>query len=89
MARNETPDREMEERLREHFAEEARDLQAPEDLWERLEGRLGKQEPPRFALLRGGATAIGGKPWIPAAAAAVVVVAVGMGAWALAGGPGD
>ena len=89
MARNETPDREMEERLREHFAEEARDLQAPEDLWERLEGRLGKQEPPRFALLRGGVTAIGGRPWIPAAAAAVVVVAVGMGAWALAGGPGD
>ena len=89
MARNETPDREMEERLREHFAEEARDLQAPEDLWERLEGRLGKQEPPRFALLRGGVTAIGGRPWIPAAAAAVVVVAVGMGAWVLAGGPGD
>ena len=89
MARNETPDREMEERLREHFAEEARDLQAPEDLWTRLEGRLGKQEPPRFALLRGGVTAIGGRPWIPAAAAAVVVVAVGMGAWALAGGPGD
>ena len=89
MARNETPDREMEERLREHFAEEARDLQAPEDLWERLEGRLGKQEPPRFALLRGGVTAIGGKPWIPAAAAAVVVVAVGMGVWALADGAGD
>ena len=89
MARNETPDREMEERLREHFAEEARDLQAPEDLWTRLEGRLGKQEPPRFALLRGGVTAIGGRPWIPAAAAAVVVVAVGMGAWVLAGGPGD
>ena len=89
MARNETPDRDMEERLREHFAEEARELQAPEDLWERLEGRLGKQEPPRFALLRGGITAIGGRPWIPAAAAAVVVVAVGMGAWALAGGPGD
>ena len=42
MARNDGPDREMERRLREHFSEEARELRAPDDLWARLEGRLGK-----------------------------------------------
>ncbi len=89
MARNEMPDQEIERRLREHFSEEARELQAPDDLWARLEGRLGKQQPPRFAFLRGGAAAIGATPWIPAAAAAVLVVGLGIGAWALAGGPGD
>ena len=89
MARNELPDQEVERRLREHFEEEARDLRAPDDLWARLQGRLGKQQPPRFGFLRGGAPAIGGRPWVPAAAAAVVVVAVGMGVWALAGGAGD
>ena len=89
MARNDMPDQEMERKLREHFAEEAPDLQAPDDLWDRLEDRLGKQDPPRFALLRGGASAIGSMPWIPAAAAAVLVVGLGVGAWALAGGTGD
>ncbi|MCY3646752.1 MAG: von Willebrand factor type A domain-containing protein [Chloroflexi bacterium] len=89
MARNDMPDQEMERKLREHFAEEAPDLQAPDDLWDRLEERLGKQDPPRFALLRGGASAIGSMPWIPAAAAAVLVVGLGVGAWALAGGTGD
>jgi len=89
MARNDMPDQEMERKLREHFAEESPDLQAPEDLWDRLESRLGKQDPPRFALLRGGASAIGSTPWIPAAAAAVLVVGLGVGAWALAGGTGD
>ncbi|MCY3506370.1 MAG: von Willebrand factor type A domain-containing protein [Chloroflexi bacterium] len=89
MARNDMPDQEMERKLREHFAEEAPDLQAPDDLWDRLESRLGKQDPPRFALLRGGASAIGSMPWIPAAAAAVLVVGLGVGAWALAGGTGD
>ncbi len=89
MARNDVPDREMEERLRSHFAEEARELQAPDDLWERLEGRLGKQQPPRFASLRGGVAAIGEMPWIPAAAAAVLVAGVGIGIWALAIGGGD
>ena len=86
MARNERPDQEMEGRLREHFAEEAEELHAPADLWERLESRLGEQQPPRFASLRGGVAAISEMPWIPAAAAAVLVVGVGIGAWALAGG---
>ena len=89
MARNDMPDQEMEQKLREHFAEEAPDLQAPDDLWDQLENRLGKQDPPRFALLRGGASAIGSMPWIPAAAAAVLVVGLGVGAWALTGGTGD
>ncbi|MDE2933385.1 MAG: von Willebrand factor type A domain-containing protein [Chloroflexota bacterium] len=89
MARNDMPDQEMERKLREHFAEEAPDLQAPDDLWDRLEDRLGKQDPPRFVLLRGGASAIGSMPWIPAAAAAVLVVGLGVGAWAFAGGTGD
>ena len=89
MARNEMPDQDMENRLREHFAEEARELRAPDDLWARLEGRLGEQQPPRFASLRGGVAAIGEMPWIPAAAAAVLVVGVGIGAWALSGGVGD
>ena len=88
MARNDRPDQDMERRLREHFAEEASDLQAPDDLWARLEGRLGEQDQPRFALLRGGVGSIGARPWIPAAAAAVLVAGLGIGAWALAGGTG-
>ena len=50
MARNDGPDRELERRLREHFSEEARDLRAPDDLWARLEGRLGKQQEPPSRL---------------------------------------
>ena len=89
MAPNDALDQEMERRLREHFAEEASELRAPDDLWDRLEGRLGEQEPPRFALLRGGAL-VGGMAWVPAAAAAVLVLAAGTGAWLLAGtGGGD
>ncbi len=89
MAPNDAFDQEMERRLREHFAEEASELRAPDDLWDRLEGRLGEQEAPRFALLRGGALG-GGMAWVPAAAAAVLVLAAGTGAWLLAGtGGGD
>ena len=89
MAHNDAPDPAMERRLREHFSEEARDLRAPDDLWARIEGRLGEQQRPRFAFLRDAATAFGGRTWIPAAAAALLVVAAGVGVWALAGGPGD
>ncbi len=90
MAPNDAFDQEMERRLREHFTEEASELRAPDDLWDRLEGQLGEQEPPRrFALLRGGAL-VGGTAWVPAAAAAVLVLAAGMGAWLLTGnGGGD
>ena len=89
MAHNDAPDPGMERRLREHFSEEARDLRAPDDLWARIEGRLGEQQQPRFAFLRDAATAFGGRTWVPAAAAALLVVAAGVGVWALAGGPGD
>ncbi|MYA19209.1 MAG: hypothetical protein F4Z25_02840, partial [Chloroflexi bacterium] len=68
MARNDTPDHEMERRLMEHFSEEARELRAPDDLWERLEGQLGPQQEPRFAFLRrglpGGLPAFGGTAWV-------------------------
>ena len=89
MAHNDAPDPAMERRLREHFSEEARELRAPDDLWARIEGRLGEQQQPRFAFLRDAATAFGGRTWVPAAAAALLVVAAGVGVWALAGGPGD
>ena len=78
MMRNDSPDPEMERRLRDHFAAEAEDLQAPDDLWDRLEGQLGEQRPPRFTLLRGGAMTLRNRPWLSAAAAAVLVVAIGI-----------
>ncbi|MCY4456082.1 MAG: von Willebrand factor type A domain-containing protein [Chloroflexi bacterium] len=84
--RNDSPDPEMERRLRDHFAAEAEDLQAPDDLWDRLEGELGEQRPPRFTLLRGGAMTLRDRPWLSAAAAAVLVVAIGIATW---GFPGD
>ena len=89
MARNDGPDREMERRLREHFSEEARELRAPDDLWARLEGRLGKQRAPRLAFLRRATAFTSGAAWVPAAAAALLVVVVGIGVWAFAGGSGD
>ena len=89
MARNDGPDREMERRLREHFSEEARELRAPDDLWARLEGRLGKQREPRLAFLRRATAFTSGAAWVPAAAAALLVVVVGSGVWAFAGGSGD
>ena len=89
MARNDGPDREMERRLREHFSEEARELRAPDDLWARLEGRLGKQREPRLSFLRRATAFTSGAAWVPAAAAALLVVVVGIGVWAFAGGSGD
>ncbi|MCY4616155.1 MAG: von Willebrand factor type A domain-containing protein, partial [Chloroflexi bacterium] len=86
MMRNDSPDPEMERRLRDHFAAEAEDLQAPDDVWDRLEGQLGEQRPPRFTLLRGGAMTLRGRPWLSAAAAAVLVAAIGI---ATLGLPGD
>ena len=101
---NDAPDHDMERRLRDHFATEADDLRAPEDLWERLESQLGEQRTPRFTRLRGGVTAIRGltmweqasrRPWLGAAAAAVLVLAIGVATWSLVAGsrpsdgPGD
>ena len=89
MMRNDSPDPEMERRLRDHFAAEAEDLQAPDDLWERLEGQLGEQRPPRLTLLRGGAMTLSQRPWLSAAAAAVLVAAIGIATWGLPGGAAD
>ena len=89
MARNDSPDHELERRLREHFSEEARELRAPDDLWDRLEGRLGKQREPRFAFWRRAMALTAMRDWVPAAAAAaVVVVAVTIGVWTFAGNLG-
>ena len=93
MARNDSPDHELERRLREHFSEEAQDLRAPDDLWDRLEGRLGPQQEPRFAFWRRAKAFTATRDWVPAAAAAgVAVVAVAIGVWAFTGnlgGDGD
>lgn len=90
MARNDSHDRDVERRLQEHFTAEGGDLRAPEDLWERLEGRLGEQIGPRFALLRDRSTGTGGRAWPQAAAAAaVMVVVVGVAASGIADGLDD
>ena len=97
---NDAPDHDMERRLRDYFAAEADDLRAPGDLWERLESQLGEQRTPRFTRLRGGVTAIRGltmweqasrRPWLGAAAAAVLVLAIGVATWSLVADsrPGD
>ena len=89
MARNDSPDHELERRLREHFSEEAQDLRAPDDLWDRLEGRLGPQQEPRFAFWRRARAFTATRDWVPAAAAAgVAVVAVAIGVWAFTGNLG-
>ena len=43
MASNYPTDQDMEGALREHFAAEAQDLRAPQNLWESLEGRMDLQ----------------------------------------------
>ncbi len=48
MARDDSIDRGMERMLRDHFAAESDRLRAPEDTWQRLEGRLA--EPRRYWL---------------------------------------
>ncbi|MDE2696304.1 MAG: von Willebrand factor type A domain-containing protein [Chloroflexota bacterium] len=85
MMRNDSPDPEMERRLRDHFSEEAQELQAPDDLWDRLESQLGEQQAPRFALLRGALSWTAERPGMAAAAAAVLVVAIGVTVWGLPG----
>ena len=85
MMRNNSPDPEMERRLRDHFAAEEQDLRAPDDMWDRLESQLGEQQPPRFTLLRGGTAWMGERPWLATAAAAVLVLAIGVTTWSLVG----
>ena len=92
MARNDSFDTDMERILREHFAAEAADLRAPDGLWERLEDRLGEQDPPlRLAALRGGMGNALARARTPLAAAAVIA-ALGIGVaaafWTASGFPG-
>ncbi len=91
MARNDSFDTDVERILREHFAAEAADLRAPDGLWERLEGRLGEQDPPsRLAALRGGAGAWA-RTRTPLAAAAVIAalgIGVAVAFWTASGSPG-
>ena len=70
MARDDSFDRGMERMLRDHFAGESDRLRAPEDTWQRLEGRLDE---PRHSWI-----AWGRRGWRPvlAAATSVAVVAV-------------
>ncbi len=80
MKTNDTNDRDMEQRLEQHFASGADKVPPTPDLWASLEGRLGKQDPKPFwagirdfVLPPGGFT---GVPPVAAAAAAVVVIAI-------------
>ena len=90
MARNDSFDTDVERILREHFAAEAADLRAPDGLWERLEGRLGEQDPPsRLAALRGGAgNALARTPLVAAAVIAALGIGVAVAFWTASGFPG-
>ena len=46
MAHNEPQDQATERLIRDYFASERSDIQAPDDLWRRLESRLGEQRGP-------------------------------------------
>ena len=76
MASNYSSDQDMERALKQHFAAEADDLRAPENLWESLEGRLEGQ--PASRGWRKIIAAIG-RIWTPlltVGASGAVVVAV-------------
>ena len=87
MARNDSPDQEMERVLREHFASETSGLRAPDDLWRRLETRLGRQPNPSWlASLGEKLLPRPGRVWSPAfATAGVAVVAAVVTVSVLAG----
>ncbi len=80
MARNDDQDPKLERDLRGHFTSSGDDLRAPDDMWSRLEGRLGEQRAP-FSLSKLGGRLIPqrGTFWNPAVAggtvAAVALVA--------------
>ena len=76
MASNYLSDQDIERALRQHFASEASDLRAPENLWASLEGRIERQP-----ALRGWRKIIAaiGRIWTPAlavSASGAAVVAV-------------
>ncbi len=82
MANNEPQDqeRDIERLLRDHFASEGQDFRAPDDLWLRLESRLGEQRGPfQPSAIRDALFPVTGRWWTPAiATAGVAAVAVGV-----------
>ena len=80
MANNEPQDqeRDIERLLRDHFASEGQDFRAPDDLWLRLESRLGEQRGPfQPSAIRDALFPATGRWWAPAiATAGVTAVAV-------------
>ena len=92
MARNDSQDQEqeVERNLREYFAAERSGVRAPDDLWQRLESRLGEQSnPSRFVSIGEKLFPRAGRLWSPAfatAGVAAVTAVVTVSVWAAAGG---
>ena len=77
MASNYSSDQDMERALKRHFAAEANDLRAPENLWELLEGRLEGQPASRgWRKIIAAIGRIWGPTFVASASAAVAVLAV-------------
>ncbi len=93
MAHNGPQDQEQEtERLlRQYFASESPNIQAPDDLWLRLENRLGEQRGPfQPSAIRDALFPATGRWWAPAiATAGVAAVAVGVTVAVLTTSGGD
>ena len=93
MARNEPQgqEQEMERVLRAYFASERTDIQAPDDLWLRLESQLGEQRTGfRSPAILDSMFPLTGRWWTPAfATAGVAAVAVGVTVAVLTTGGGD
>ncbi len=90
MANYDPQDEEIERVLQEYFASERADLRAPNDLWQRLENRLGEQSnPSRFSAIGDRIFPKNGNLWSPAfatAGVAAVALIVTASVWAATGG---
>ena len=93
MAHNEPQDQEqeIERMLRDHFASEGQDFRAPDDLWLRLESRLGEQRGPfRPSAVLDSIFPTTSRWWNPAlATAGVAAVAVAVTMTVLYAGGGE
>ncbi len=90
MARDDSQDQEMERVLQGYFASERPGARAPDDLWQRLENRLGEQSAPsRLSTIGDKIFPRTGRLWSPAfatAGVAAVAVAVTVSVWVATGG---